>query len=105
MMSETLGLLLAFAFGLAYNWLIGYFEKKQVDGLTGLWVVGGVLGTLIIAALVQVNLPRLQLLWLGHPMILTNPQHAAIYIFKFMAASGLPMVLGSLWRHWRRWAG
>ena len=100
-MTETQGLLLAFGFGVLYNWLIVQVEQRGTRGVTGLWVVGGVFCTLLISAMVHVDLPPLYLLWLGQPLVLSNQQHAAFFELKFFAASGLPMVVGSLWRAMR----
>lgn len=101
-MSETQGLALAFGFGCGYNWLIGRLvQRGQVDGYAALWVVFGVFVTLCISALVHVSLPRLQVFWLGSPLVLSNQQHAAVYELKFFIAAGVPMLAGSLWRYWR----
>lgn len=100
-MSETGGLAAAALFGVGFNWAYGRWGLRQ--NLTAFWVVFGVLATLAISATVDVSLPRLQLFWMGRPVVLSNQQHAAIYELKFFAASGTPMTLGSLWRVWRSW--
>ncbi len=98
-MTETQALVLAFAWGCLFDWFITRFSKTKYDGgLTAIWVVIGITVTLLISSLVHVSLPRLHFIWLGQPLVMTNQQHAAIYEFKFLAAAGLPMVIGSLRR-------
>ena len=99
-MTETQGLLLAFAWGVVFNWLITRWGRSQfADGFTAVWVVIGVFVTLVISATVHVSLPRLHLTWQGAAIVLSNQQHAAIYELKFFMAAGLPMFVGSLWRY------
>lgn len=99
-MTETAALALAFAFGCGLNWLIVRLAKAGYsEGFTALWVVFGVLGTLVISSLVTYSLPRLHIMWNGEAVVLTNQQHAAWYEFKFFMASGLPMFVGSMWRY------
>jgi hypothetical protein len=67
-------------FGISYNWVIGYFERKgYLEGYTALAVVLGVLVTLGAVALVD---------WL-----------AAVLCLAAFCASGVPMLGGSIWRH------
>jgi hypothetical protein len=99
-MSEYAGLALACGFGIVYNWAFVRWGYRQ--DLTAFWVAAGVLATLAIAATVTVPAPRLQLYWLGQPVVLSNQQHAVLYLLKFFAASGAPMTAGSLWRAWRK---
>ena len=100
-MTEAQALILAFAFGCGYNWLIARWGKSgNGDGFTALWVVLGVAATLAISATVtHSHLARLQIVWQGEVVVLSNSQHAAWYELKFFIAAGLPMVVGSLWRY------
>ena len=99
-MTESLALIIAFVFGLSYNYLIGrWIASGYADGMTGIWVAVGVFITLCISALPETTTARLQLYWLGNPIILTNQQHAAIYELKFFIAAGIPMLAGSIWRY------
>lgn len=99
-MTETQALLLAFAWGVLFNWLIVRWAKSGWgDGFTAIWVVIGVFVTLLISATVRISLPRLHMVWLGTDVILSNQQHAAIYELKFFIAAGIPMFFGSLWRY------
>ena len=77
----VLGLL--FLFGAAYNLLVAWLEHKGYDeGYTSLLVVGGVLVTLAASALLVG--------W-----------YNALLVLLCFAASGLPMILGSLARYAR----
>jgi hypothetical protein len=99
-MTETQALLLAFGFGIAYNYLVAKLIKtERGNGFAGIWVVIGVFVTLIISTFARVSLPRLQLYWFNDIITLTNQQHAAFYELKFFMAAGIPMFLGSLWRY------
>lgn len=104
-MTEFQGLTLAFVCGVGYNALLDRSVRSQrrsgrsADGFTAFWVIGGVFITLLIAAFVEVSMPRLVFYWQGVPIQLTNQQHAVIYLFKFFCASGIPMTVGALWRH------
>lgn len=99
-MTEVQGLVLAFAWGCLFNWLIVRWAKSGYgEGFTAIWVVIGVFMTLLISSAVRVSLPRLHLSWFGTDLILSNQQHAAIYELKFFIAAGIPMVVGSLWRY------
>ena len=70
-------------FGILYNLLMGWMEKRgYLEGLTSLAVVGGVLITLAGIAVVS---------W-----------SAAVLALAAFTASGLPMVIGSLWRYVQR---
>ena len=70
-------------FGILYNLLMGWMEKRgYLEGLTSLAVVGGVLITLAGIAVVSWN--------------------AAVLALAAFTASGLPMVIGSLWRYVQR---
>lgn len=96
-MTEVQALGVQFVFGLAYNEVI---RRGFLRDLVSLQVVVGTLVVLVLAAHVtDVGLTRLFVA--GVP--LTNAQHAAWFVFQQLAAAGLPMVLGSLWRHWQRW--
>lgn len=69
-----------FLFGIGYNWLIGYLERKRlIEGFVALAVVGGTLVTLAGVAVL-------------------DPQAAALSLAAFVA-SGLPMLLGSVVRY------
>lgn len=71
---------LLFLFGVGYNHLVMYLERKHYDeGYTALLVVVGVAITLIGVAI---------LFW-----------QAAVITLLCFAASGLPMIVGSAWRH------
>lgn len=103
-MNETTGLLLALLFGIAYNKLYAHYGGVTTWGTakiapTGLWVTCGVLVVLVIAALVDDA--SAQLTW---PAMATLNRHAyaSIHLFKFFAAAGLPMVIGSVWRNWQK---
>jgi hypothetical protein len=102
--SEPVALLLAFGFGLAYNALLT--RRMAADGgrprPMALWVVGGVLATLALSALVEHQTIRLVLHWQGRPIQLTNAQHAALFELRFFVATGAPLAAGSLWRYWQR---
>lgn len=100
-MSEAQALLLAFLFGIAFNWLITKWGKSGYgDGFTALWVVIGVAVTLLISATVtHGHTVRLALEWRGQSLVLSNQQHAAWYELKFFIAAGIPMFVGSLWRY------
>jgi hypothetical protein len=102
-MSEPQGLALAFLCGCSYNWLISRWARSRFgDGMTGIWVAIGVLMTLALSSMVRVSLPRLHFVWLGEPLILSNQQHAALYELKFFLATGIPMLVGSVWRYLTR---
>lgn len=99
---ETLGLLTALLFGVAFNWHIDTLNRKNGDlGMTGIFVVAGVGITLLIAALVPDNSAPLVMFWNGAPLVLGHNVAAVFYVLPFFAASGLPMVAGSLWRYLR----
>ena len=100
-MSEAQALLLAFLFGIAYNWLITRWVKSGYgDGFTALWVVIGVFVTLLISSFVtHGHTVKLVLEWQGQALVLSNQQHAAWYELKFFIAAGIPMFVGSLWRY------
>ncbi len=67
-------------FGIGYNLVVAEWErKKYLEGFTSLAVVAGVLITLLIEA---------GLNW-----------QAAVLTLICFAASGLPMVIGSVWRY------
>jgi len=99
--SETQALLLALAFGIGFNWLIAKWGATEFgDGFTALWVVIGVAVTLVISATVtHGHSVKLDLVWRGQVIVLTNQQHAAWYELKFFIAAGLPMFFGSLNRY------
>jgi hypothetical protein len=74
------GALLLFGFG--YNALVAWLERCGYDeGYTSFLVVGGVLGTLGLLALLE---------W-----------YAALLALWAFSCSGFAMVLGSWWRHVR----
>ncbi len=73
-------MVLNLAFGVAYNILVGWLEANGYDeGYTALLVVGGVGATLAITALAD---------W-----------QASLLLFGAFCCSGLPMTVGSWWRH------
>lgn len=79
---QRFGLILAalFIFGLLYNEIISYFERKgYLEGYTALAVALGVLVTLGGVALVDYM--------------------AALIVLLAFIASGTPMLAGSIWRH------
>ena len=81
LIGAVIGLLLAF--GLLYNSLVGWLEREgYMEGYVSLSVVGGVAATLLIVALLD---------W----------QASALMLGAF-CCSGLPMVLGSIWRYMRQ---
>ena len=72
------------AFGVAYNALVAYLEREVPEhGYTAFLVVGGVMATLIGAAFI---------------VGLTS----TLLIGLCFIASGLPMIIGSVWRWLRR---
>jgi hypothetical protein len=99
-MREWQGWLLALAFGIGWNLLLGWRLRHGQRGLLAFWVIGGVLGTLLISALVTQSLGRLVVRWNGELLSLTNQQHAALYELRFFICSGLPLAFGSLRRNW-----
>lgn len=74
------GLLL---FGFGYNWLVGWMERNGYLGYTAFLVVGGSAVTI------------------GGAVLLIGLD-SGLMVFLCFAASGLPMTLGSMWRHARR---
>ena len=69
------------AFGLAYNGLVGWLERHGYDhGYTALLVVGGV-GVTVLASAILIG-------WSD-----------ALRVLACFAASGTPMVIGSVWRY------
>ena len=71
----------ALAFGAFYNWLVDIAEHKGYsEGYVSFLVVFGVLVTLLLA------MPFIGL-------------EAALVVGCFFIATGLPMILGSVWRH------
>jgi hypothetical protein len=100
-MTELQALATALMFGIAYNALIVRWSRSQWgDGFTALWVVIGVMATLLISAFVTRSpLARLHLTWHGEVIVLSNAQHAAWFELKFFIATGVPMFFGSLWRY------
>lgn len=79
--SAVFGVLVAF--GLLYDRIVGWLERNGYDeGYTAMLVVGGVLVTLAGVAFVD---------W-----------RAALLALGAFVCSGLPMVIGSWWRHVQR---
>lgn len=75
-----LGLVL---FGVGYNWLTERAEHSGlIRGYTSIFVVGGVVITVGAMALIDV--------------------HFAIMTLIAFAASGTPMIIGEMVRHWKR---
>ncbi|NOZ27989.1 MAG: hypothetical protein GXP39_08055 [Chloroflexi bacterium] len=71
------------AFGIAYNAMVEYLEREVPEhGYTSFLVVGGVMVTLIGAAFIVGLIP-------------------ALLVSLCFIASGLPMIIGSVWR-WLR---
>ncbi len=67
-------------FGVLYNWAVGWLEARGYDeGYTSFLVVVGVLVTLSGVALLD---------W-----------HAALLTMVAFVCSGVPMIVGSWWRH------
>ena len=99
-MTEAQALILAFAFGCLFNWLIVRWGASSYgDGFTALWVVIGVFVTLLISTFATGSSMRLHIMWRAELLVLTNQQHAAWYELKFFVMAGLPMFVGSLWRY------
>ena len=70
-------------FGALYNVAVSWLEGNgYAEGYVSLLVIGGVAGTLLVIA------------------ILDGP--AALLVFLAFCCSGLPMVIGSIYRHVRR---
>jgi hypothetical protein len=84
-MTVELGMLIILLiFGAAYNWLVARIERAVPDhGYTAIWVIGGVLITVLATV----------------PVIGWD---SAIYVLLAFAASGLLMTLGSIQRHLTR---
>ena len=97
--NETSGLVLAFLFGLVFDWWT--HQPQRDSGFIALWVVFGVSVTLLISALVpDVAGSRLALYWFdGKQIVLSNHTHAVVWVLKFFIASGIPVTLGSLLRY------
>lgn len=71
-------------FGLAYNWAVARIEQAVPDhGYTAIWVIGGVLITVLATVPI-----------IGWTAVLT--------VLGAFAASGLVMTLGSIQRHLAR---
>lgn len=106
-MSELRAGLLLFAACFAYNLLLSRCVKRDAQhGMTALWVVGGVLLVLIVAATIpDTQVARQAICFNGTEIILSNAQHAAWLMFKLFCFAGFPMVLGSFYRHWTRIMG
>ena len=78
----SMAALFLLAFGVAYNALVTWLERRgYAEGYTSLLVVGGVGVTLLAIAVVD--------------------GQAALLVFLAFSCSGLPMVIGSWWRHVR----
>jgi hypothetical protein len=72
--------LMLFLFGIGYNWAVGEFERrKYLEGYVSLAVVAGVLVTLGGVAVIDLR--------------------AALLSLGAFAASGSPMIAGSVWRY------
>jgi hypothetical protein len=72
--------LLLLAFGVIYNAAVSWLERRgYTEGYIFLLVIGGVVVTLLI-------------------VVALDPK-AAVLSFLAFSCSGLPMVLGSWWRH------
>lgn len=70
-------------FGIGYNKLVGWVERKRyMEGFTAIWVVGGVAMTLF-------------------GMLLVDPVAAVLMTILFVA-SGTPMIAGSILRYVQR---
>lgn len=96
-MTELQALVAQLLFGLVYNRVIG---RGFLRDLVSIQVVLGIMGVLVIAAHVRDD-TMMRLAVNGVP--LSNAQHAAWFLFKQLAAAGLPMVSGSLRRQWGQW--
>jgi hypothetical protein len=99
-MNETTALLVAHGFGWFFNWLVPYCQARPRLRLPmGAWVALGCTVLLVIAAAVaDASSLRMALYWRDDMIPLSNHQHGVLYVLKFLAAGGLPMVLGSVWR-------
>lgn len=83
----TFALIGLFAFGLAYDGLVGWLERQgHHRGIVSLLVVAGVLVTLGVV-------------WAALTGRTMQADHVMAYILAGFAASGLPMIVGSLWRN------
>lgn len=70
-------------FGVGYNWLTERAERSGlIAGYTSIFVAGGVVATLIGVAFVSIPF-------------------ALVTLIAF-AASGTPMIIGEMIRHWKR---
>ena len=75
-----LGLL---TFGLVFNWSVAWMHRNgHSDGYTWLLVVAGVAVTVLASGFV-----------IGWTAVLV--------LFGLFVASGLPMAVGDMWRHWQ----
>lgn len=82
-MHLTIALVLTglFVFGLAYNAFVGWLESADRNrGYTALLVVAGTIATLA-----------------GYAILASLKQ--ALLVAACFTASGLPMIIGSIWRH------
>lgn len=76
-----------FAFGLAYDGLVGWLERQgHHRGIVSLLVVGGVLVTLGVV-------------WAALTGRTMQADLVLAYLLAGFTASGLPMIVGSLWRN------
>jgi len=100
-MNEWQALLLAIAFGVGFN---AWVDRHNRPEHTVFHVIIGVAVTLSISALVEHQTVRLALHdpFSNQLIFLTNAQHAALFELRFFAASGLPMIIGALARHYKR---
>lgn len=83
MTANAITLVALFLFGWLYNHAVQWLERNGYeDGFTSLLVVGGTAVTLLGLAAID--------------------PHAAMWAIACFAASGTPMVLGSIWRYLQR---
>lgn len=98
---ETVTLTLGALAGVAYNRLVDRLESGMLGAVVSSLVVGGVVATLTL------SLPAL--VFLLHTVRLPAPGMALLVVAQIaavFAATGTPMVVGSLRRWWplyRRW--
>lgn len=95
-MTDDQALGVAFIFGFVYNLFIDWLHTKfgGDGGFVSLEVVAGVLGVLVIGALIE-KPSRYQF----QGIVLSNAQSAAWLFLRLFAAAGVSMVIGSLWRY------
>lgn len=74
--------IILFLFGIAYNWLVGWLEKKG-------WENGITAGLVVIGVAVTVSVGVVPIFGLN----------MAVYLSAIFLVSGIPMICGAIWRY------